>query len=362
VIDLLKRHRVLICAGTGGVGKTTLSAALGVLAARSGLRTLVLTIDPAQRLAQSLGIEKKPGIDVRVEGVAGLSAAMIDPRREFDEFVLGSVDNVLAKQLFENRLYQQLVGNLNGSQEFTSLVRLLKSAKSSEYDLIILDTPPTQNAVDFLKAPERLYALFQDTVIGWFAQPDHEEGWLKRTLHRGTRLVTTALETVTGSSFIAELKDFFRHISHLRGRISAVSREVTALLQDSRTGFVLVTGFDESKLKEALEFQNDLAQEKLKLCAVIVNRWFPEWTEHTDVVVTAAWSQNPDFRALKDFHARFAEFFAQRQEAFDRFVLQLGHMGPNTPPVLKLPDFKNTVQGLEDLNQVATTLTEKWKP
>lgn len=362
MIGLLKEQKVLICAGTGGVGKTTLSAALGVLAAREGLRTLVLTIDPAQRLAQSLGIENKPGVTVKVEGAPGLSACMIDPRREFDEFVLGSLDSGLAKQLFDNRLYQQLVGNLNGSQEFTSLVRLLNSARSRDYDLIILDTPPTQNAVDFLKAPDRLYALFQDTVIGWFANPNHDESWVKRTIHRGTRLVTTALEAVTGSTFIAELKDFFSHISHLRGRISQISREVTELLHDPRTGFVLVTGFDESKLKEALEFQNDLSVEDLRLLAVIVNRWFPQWTEQ-EKDFPSAWTQNADFKTLKDFHSRFTEFFEQRQEAFDRFVTQLGSSGKvPSPPVLKLPDFKNTVQGLEDLNQVATTITEKWRP
>src|SRR4051812_7154310 len=104
MINLLKKHRVLICAGTGGVGKTSLSASLGVLAASQGLRTLVLTIDPAQRLAQALGIESKPGEDVKVPGVKNLSAAMIDPRKEFDEFVLGSVDKGIAKGLFNNRL------------------------------------------------------------------------------------------------------------------------------------------------------------------------------------------------------------------------------------------------------------------
>jgi anion-transporting ArsA/GET3 family ATPase len=357
MIRLLKANKVLICAGTGGVGKTSLSASLGVLAASEGLKTLVLTIDPAHRLAQSLGIEKQTGVDVPVSAVPGLSAAMIDPRREFDEFVLGSVDKGIAKSLFNNRLYQQLVSNLNGSQEFTSLVRLMRSVNSGKYDLVILDTPPTQNAVDFLKAPERLYALFQETVIGWFADPSADEGFIKRTIHRGTRLVTTALEAVTGSTFIAELKDFFNHISHLRGRIAEVSDSVSRLLHSEGTGFILITGFDETKLKEALEFQNDLQNEKLRLRAVIVNRWFPEWAEGEEHW-PQQWESNPDFNALKQFYERFSEFFEQRQEAFDRFVQQLGIAGP---PVLKLPDFKNTVQGIEDLTQVAKTLNEKWR-
>jgi anion-transporting ArsA/GET3 family ATPase len=356
MIDLLKRHRVLICTGTGGVGKTSLAATLGVLAAREGLKTLVLTIDPAQRLAQSLGVENRSGTEVQVAAAPGLSACMIDPRREFDEFVLGTVDKGIAKGLFNNRLYQQLVSNLNGSQEFTSLAHLLRAHDNRAYDLVILDTPPTQNAVDFLRAPERIYALFQDTVISWFANPREDENWVKRTLHRGTRIVTTALENVTGSTFIHELKDFFNHIAHLRGRIAEVSGRVQELLHAESTGFILVTGFDETKLKEALEFQTDLAAENLKLRGVIVNRWFPEWTQG-ERKWPQAWEHDPDFQVLKEFHQRFAEFFQRRQEAFERFKGQLG----KSVPVIRLPDYKNTVQGVDDLNQVATTLDEKWR-
>lgn len=356
MIDLLKSHRVIICAGTGGVGKTSLSASLGVLAARQGLKVLVLTIDPAQRLAQSLGIEKKSGDDVRVEGVPGLFAAMIDARQEFDEFVLGSVDNAISKKLFNNRLYQQLVSNLNGSQEFTSLVRLIRSVQSNKYDLVLLDTPPTQNAVDFLKAPDRLYALFQDSVIGWFANPSSDESWIKRALHRGTKIVTTALESVTGATFIIELKDFFTHIAHLKNQIAKVSHDVNELLHDKRTGFLLVTGFDETKLKEALEFQQDLAQEKLKLRGVMVNRWFPEWAEGQPELA-AQWSQNPDFAVLKEFYDKFSQFFSERQAAYERFIQQLG----KGVPVIRLPDYKNSVQGLSDLENVANYLNQAGK-
>ncbi len=356
MIEMLKSHRVLICAGTGGVGKTSMAASLGVLAAENGLRTLVLTIDPAQRLAQALGIESNPGEDVAVKGVAGLHASMIDPRREFDQFVLGSVTTGIAKELFNNRLYQQLVSNLNGSQEFTSLVRLLTAARSKDYDLIILDTPPTQNAVDFLKAPERLYALFQDSVIGWFSEAGNEQSFVRRTLNRGTRMVTSALESVTGSVFIHELKDFFSHIYHLQGKVAAISRDVNVLLHAKTTGFILVTGFDETKLKEALEFQHDLSAEKLHLCGVIVNRWFPEWSESVSRWPTH-WDTDPEFIKLKEFYAQFAEFFKHRQVTYDRFETQLG----GAVPVIKLPDFKNTVQGIEDLKQVADTIKDKWR-
>ena len=357
MIPWLKKHRVLICAGTGGVGKTTLSASLGILAARQGIRTLVLTIDPALRLAQALGVEQKAGEAVAVPGVPGLSATMIDPRRVFDEFVLGSVDNVVAKGLFDNRLYQQLVSNLNGSQEFTSLLCLLSAAKSGKYDLVILDTPPMQNAVDFLKAPERIYALFQDTVIGWFSDAGEKQGWIKRTISRGSRIVTGALENATGSVFIHELKDFFSHIAHLQKKVAVVSAEVGGLLHAKDTGFVLVTGFDETKLKEAVEFQSDLAQEDLNLRAVIVNRWFPEWSTHS-VTQNPAWSADPDYTALKVFYDRFSSFFEHRQAIYEHFEAQIGRK----VPVMKLPDFNNNVLGIEDLEKMSEVLRLRWEP
>lgn len=356
MIDLLKSHNVLICAGTGGVGKTTISASLAVLAAEAGLKTLVLTIDPALRLAQALGLNAKAGEEIRVPGVENLSAAMIDPRREFDQFVLGSVDKGIAKDLFNNRLYQQLISNLSGSQEFTSLVRLHNAFASKKFDLIILDTPPTQNAVDFLKAPERVYALFQDSVISWFSNTGQDDGFIKRNLHRGTRMVTMALERVTGSVFIQELRDFFSHISHLKGRVSRVSVEVGELLRSRKTGFLLVTGFDETKLKESLEFQQDLKDERLHLSGVIVNRWFPEWTQSE-----SRWPQerdrDPDFIALKNFHSEFSGFFKDRQQTFERFREQIG----GSVTVAKIPDFKNNVQGIEDLRQVGQTIKAKWR-
>jgi len=355
MIDVLKSHRVLVCAGTGGVGKTSLSASLGVLAAEAGLKTLVLTIDPALRLAQALGLDAQAGDEITVPGVKGLSASMIDPRREFDEFVLGSVDKGIAKGLFNNRLYQQLVSNLNGSQEFTSLVRLTNAVQSKKFDLVILDTPPTQNAVDFLKAPERIYALFQDSVISWFSNTSQDDGFLKRSLHRGTRMVTGALERVTGSSFIHELRDFFTHISHLQKRVAKMSHDVSVLLRSEKTGFLLITGFDETKLKEALEFQQDLKDEKLRLCGVVVNRWFPEWTQNENLW-PAEWDLDPDFKRLKEFHLEFSAFFKNRQEVFTRFTEQLG---PKVP-VAKIPDFKNTVQGIEDLRRVGQTINSKW--
>lgn len=346
MIEILKKSKVVICMGTGGVGKTTLSASLGVLAAQEGLRTLVLTIDPAQRLAQALGVENAPGREVAVDAIAGLSACMIDPRQEFDAFVLGHVENRIAEGLFRNPLYQQLVGSLSGSQEFTSLIRLYNSVQSGRYDLVILDTPPAQNSVEFLRAPERIYALFQETVIRWFA-PQIRPSLLTRLVNRGTSLVTAALEKVTGSQFITELRDFFAHLSHLQGKVTDMSLRVQRLLHSDETAIVLVTGFDETKLKEALEFQQELRRDELNLRAIIVNRAFPVWQGRVS-------AEAP--QALVALYEQMEHFYQDRIASYEAFSKQIGE----AVPILRLPDYNQAVMGISDLTRLAQQIRERW--
>lgn len=342
--ELFKKHKVILCMGTGGVGKTTCSAALGVLAARLGFRTLVLTIDPAQRLAQAMNVENPRGLEAPVKDVPGLSACMIDPRLEFDNFVRGNVENRIAEGLFRNPLYRQLIGNLNGSQEFTSLIRVHESVKSGKYDLVILDTPPAQNSIDFLRAPDRIYALFQDSVIGWFT-PQQKGNWMNRIMHRGTAFVMAALERVTGSQFITELKDFFAHISHLQVRVTEVSMQVHHLIRSNQTGILLITGFDETKLKEASEIQIELNRENLNLSAVIINRAFPTWADCGSGTVPTA---------LSDLYDQMTRYYKDRLALYDQFAQQ-------PLPILKLPDYNQAVVGIPQLSELADQIQSKWE-
>lgn len=155
----LSKTKILVCVGTGGVGKTTVAASLGIAAAKKGLNVLVLTIDPAKRLAQALGLNSEKTGDVFVpdQNFKGkLFAGIIDPEASFSEFVkYNSSDKNKAETLLNNTLFKQLSTNLSGSQEFTSLDRLYRAVNSNKYDLVILDTPPAQNAMDFFKAPEK---------------------------------------------------------------------------------------------------------------------------------------------------------------------------------------------------------------
>ena len=347
MISLLKNNKVVICMGTGGVGKTTISAALGVYAARSGLRTLVLTIDPAKRLAQSLGIENQPGVDVAVPGVPGLFACMIDPQSEFDNFVRSNVENRIAEGLIKNPLYQQLVSSLSGSQEFTSLVRVINSVEQKKYDLVILDTPPVQNSVDFLRAPERMVSLFDESVIKWFA-PSNQIGFLNRLVSRGTSVVTKALEKVTGSQFISELRDFFAHLAFLQGKVRNTSLALNQLLHSDQTGVIIITGFDEAKLSEAAEFKVQLKQEGLRLNAIIVNRAFPIWSDQLGQDLPVE---------LIELYKKMQHYYKDRIEFYNQFEKNMG----DATPLLRLPDYNQAVIGIEDLETLSQQIAERWQ-
>lgn len=278
LVSHLEGAKVIVSCGTGGVGKTTVSAALGATMARRGKRVLVLTIDPAKRLAQALGLEGGAYEATKVEGVSGeLYASMIDAKRIFDRFVERfSPTQEVTEKLKANRLYQQLVTALTGSQEFTSMDRLLTEHELNKYDLIILDTPPTQNAVDFLRAPKRIVGLFDERVTKWFIQTK-QVSFLSRIVSKGTQTALAALEKVTGSEFIGELSDFFEQMSHIQSSVSQRTERVEVLLKQDSTKFVIVTSADDQKLEETKEFSRAVYENGYHLTALLLNRAYPEW-------------------------------------------------------------------------------------
>lgn len=344
--------RVIVCAGTGGVGKTTIAAALGVKLALKGHRTLVLTIDPARRLAQALGLQGPmtqdvPVADPKLQGK--LFATMLDPQSVFDRFVRRAApDPAVAEKLFKNRLYQQLVTSLSGSQEFTSLERVLSSLETGAYDVLILDTPPCQNAIEFLRAPERIFSLFQDSVTKWFRRDQEEPGLLASLFSRGTRTVVSALERITGSQFIGELTDFFQQMAHLQGRVRERSQEVHRLLTSASTEFVLVTGFDEVKLRDAMEFQEDLKNSGYHLSGLIINRCFPDWNFSDD-----GWDREPNWKlaALHEYYLMMRRQFERRAQMADQLEAKI-----SGTPVLRIPEMKSSPQGLEELIKLSDKL------
>lgn len=357
---MLREKKIVVCVGSGGVGKTTMAAALGMRAAILGRRVIVLTVDPAKRLATALGLDLS-GIEerqVQFKAVGHLSAAVIDSKAIFDRFVeSNSKDPELYRKLSKNRLYQQLSTTLAGSQEFTALERLLQAVESQKYDLVILDTPPTQHAIDFLSAPDRIRSLFQDSVTRWFMVPDASGGLLGSIIGRGTRAALKSLEVLTGARFIDELVDFFASIRSIQKTLRDRSDRVHQLLTSNMATFVLVTSFDVAKLQEARHLAQHLERFGYDLGGCILNRSFPEslpdWGEGTSEHQFA-----PEMAAklvkLRALHALVKSDHQQRFESLRIFRKEM----PSRVAVLQVPEYRQDIFGLQDLESLSTFLGE----
>lgn len=273
--------KTLICIGTGGVGKTTLASSIATGFAYQGKKVLVLTIDPSQRLAQALGIKTDGELyKVKTTGPGELWACVINHQKTFDFFIRHSAEkkNFEVEKLFKNRLYQQLSGRLSGSQDFTSLVSLYRYVSSEEYDIVILDTPPSQHTWNFLRAPEKISNLFNDGIARWFRDIDGEKtGVFKKILNLGTTQVLKALEILTGSQFIKELSDFFQAIQSWQKPLEDYVMNCHRLLTSSSTEFLLVTTLDPSRLSEAQKLSREIKTQGYRLTSIVINR-MPSWT------------------------------------------------------------------------------------
>ncbi len=349
LFDRLFNNKILICVGSGGVGKTTMSASLAVAAAKRGKRVLVMTIDPSKRLKTALGLEDKSESTItRVpnQQYAGeLFALLLDAESIFREFVTSSSsDPTLADRLLKNRLYKQLSTTLSGSQEFTSLLQLSKIATDERFDLIILDTPPAQHAVDFLEAPEKINALFQDKIVRWFIGEETHGGIIQRMISTGTRTVLSALERMTGSQFMRELNDFFASVRSVQAKISQKTQAVEALLHAKTTAFLLVTGFDSAKLKEAEELNTYLRSSGFSLDVVIINRAFVQNIEMTE----------PQDEALASEYQRWRDYHAGREKLY----LEYAEKWRQNLTVVRIPDLNRELSGLPSLEGVADELAK----
>src|ERR687893_3067201 len=246
VASLLEGRRIVVCAGSGGVGKTTTAAALAMGMAERGLKVAVVTIDPAKRLADSLGLEElgnEPrlvdperfaghGVEMRGE----LWALMLDAKRTFDALIERlAPDDRTRDEVLANRIYQQLSSAVAGSQEFTAIAKLYELDQEGDFDLLVLDTPPSRNALDFLDAPKRLTSFFQGRAIRMFLRPAGLSGKL---LGRGTGVVFGILQRVTGVDLLRDLSTFFRSLAGMIDGFTERARRVGALLSDPATTFL----------------------------------------------------------------------------------------------------------------------------
>jgi anion-transporting ArsA/GET3 family ATPase len=282
--ERLEGKQVCICAGSGGVGKTTTSAALALGLAAEGRKVAVVTIDPARRLASSLGLPELGNEPVRIaperfeaHGLqlrGELWAMMLDAKRTFDDLVDRLAPDAAAREaVLANRIYSELSSAVAGSQEFSAVVKLYELHRSGDFDVLVLDTPPSRNALDFLDAPIRLTQFLEGRALRMFLAPT---GFASRVVGRGTGVVFSVLKRLTGVDLLEDLSVFFRVLGGMLDGFRQRAVAVGALLRDPVTGFVIVTSPEPEPVEEAVYFRSRLRRAGMPFAALVVNRVHPE--------------------------------------------------------------------------------------
>jgi anion-transporting ArsA/GET3 family ATPase len=280
VSEILDGKDICICAGSGGVGKTTTSAAIATGMAARGLKVCVLTIDPAKRLADSLGLKELDNqarqVDPKLFAAQGVEikgelwAMMLDAKATFDELVARQApDEESRDRVLGNRIYQQISSALAGSQEYMAMEKLFELHSEGRYDLLVLDTPPTRSALDFLDAPRRLTQFIEGRSLRVFMKPT---GLAARVAGRGASVALGVLRRIVGFDLIADLAEFFNAFSGMVDGFQARAKRVNSLLADLHTCFLVVCGPQGEPIDEAVYFHRKLVEAKLPFGGVIVNK------------------------------------------------------------------------------------------
>src|SRR3954447_23664571 len=353
---LLAGRRIVICAGPGGVGKTTTAAAVAMGMAERGLRVAVVTIDPARRLANALGLEaldNEPklidparfaahGVEIRGE----LWALMLDAKRTFDELIERLAPDARTRdEVFANRIYQQLSTAVAGSQEFTAIAKLYELDQEGPWDALVLDTPPARNALDFLDAPGRLTRFFQGRAIRMFLRPG-------RFLGRGTSVVFAIMQRLTGVDLLRDLSAFFRALGGMIDGFTERARLVGALLEDPATTFLIITAPRHDPVEEAIFFHRKLREARMPCGGLVINRVHQAPEDALPAAVAAGLGPKLAER-VSAATAQLSALAARDAASVERWRDALG-----APPTLVVPELEGDVHDVAGLERVRSHLFE----
>ncbi|WP_375003865.1 ArsA family ATPase [Aeromicrobium sp. CTD01-1L150] len=359
--------QIIVCCGSGGVGKTTASAALALRAAEQGRRVCVLTIDPARRLAQSMGLTEldntpRPVSDVDTSAGGSLEAMMLDMKRTFDEVVQAHASPEKARQVLANPFYVALSSSFAGTQEYMAMEKLGQlHAESVEgdrrWDLIVVDTPPSRSALDFLDAPERLSSLLDGRFIKLLLAPAKGPA---RLLSAGFGVVTSALNKVLGAQVLTDVQTFVAAFDTLFGGFRQRAEATYALLQAGGNAFIVVAAPEPDAMREAAYFTERLAEEQMPLAGLVVNRVHDVGTEQLTAADAESGSRRLRRRAksadaatadLLDVHAARAQV-AERERTLRR---QFAAAHPRVGAVA-VPALSSDVHDLDGLRSIGELL------
>ncbi len=367
VAELLSGARVCVCGGSGGVGKTTTSAAIALGMAAQGARVAVVTIDPARRLADALGLDELENEPRRVdparlrrgdEPFAGeLWAMMLDPKRTFDELIDRLAPSpARATEIKANRIYRELSSAVSGSQEFTAVAKLQELDRDGRFDLLVLDTPPSRNALDFLEAPGRLTSFLEGSAIQTLIRPT---GLGMRVLGRGASPLLGALRRVTGLDLLGDLSTFFGLLGDMTEDFSRRAADVERLLRADTTRFLLVSSASTPAIEEAIWFRRTLHETSLPFAGAIVNRVHHDRLGDADVADVAAALDAP---LGPELAARVARTFADHHRLARRDLRNVARLsealggGGDGAPILLVPQLPGDVHDLTGLERVCAFL------
>jgi anion-transporting ArsA/GET3 family ATPase len=359
--DVLDGKQVVICAGSGGVGKTTTSAAIAAGLAARGLKVCVLTIDPAKRLADSLGLEEL-GNDARrvdpklfeaqgIEMKGELWAMQLDPKATFDELIARQApDEESRDRVLRNPIYQQISGALAGSQEYMAMEKLFELHTEGDFDMLVLDTPPSRNALDFLEAPRRLTQFIEGKSLKVFMKPT---GFAAKVAGRGATVALSVMKRIVGFDLIADLAEFFNAFSGMVDGFQARAKRVNKLLAAPTTCFLVVCGPQGEPIDEAVYFHRKLVEAKLPFGGVIVNKvHYPAEKlrgEADDLPGTLTEKLGDE-----DLAQRVATNFADYQALAERDARNIEHLAREmrATGVIRVPYLDEDVHDLAGLAQI----------
>jgi anion-transporting ArsA/GET3 family ATPase len=351
-------NRVIVCCGAGGVGKTTTAAAMALRAAEYGRTVVVLTIDPAKRLAQALGIKDLGNSPQRVplapEVPGELHAMMLDMRRTFDEMVVQYSGKGQAEAILDNQFYQTVATSLAGTQEYMAMEKLGQLLAEDKWDLVVVDTPPSRNALDFLDAPQRLGSFMDSRLWRMLLAPGRGIG---RLVTGAVGLAMKALSTVLGSQMLGDAAAFVQSLDATFGGFREKADRTYELLKRRGTQFVVVSAAEPDALREASFFIDRLSQEHMPLAGLILNRTHPTLSDlHADKAEEAAEQLEKDPDALA---AAVLRIHADRAHTAKREVRLLSRFTGANPHVaiVGVPSLPFDVSDLEALRAIADQIT-----
>ncbi len=352
--SLLSEHDIVVGCGSGGVGKTTISAALALQGARMGRRACVVTIDPARRLADSLGLESLGNKAHRVEGPwhGELWALQLDPKSTFDDLIRKHADTPeQAEGIFQNRIYRNLTEALSGTQEYMAMEKLYELAEEDRFDLIVVDTPPSRNALDFLEAPGRLTRFLSNKIFQFLLMPTRAS---LRAFTMASQALLKTISRVAGAEIVNDAVAFFQAFAGMEEGFRLRAVHVRRLLADRSTAFVLVAAPRADTVVEAGWFADRLDDAGLQVDALIVNRVHPVFWPTADTLPPppegeTSWPGN--FGDLVDNLRELCEVNAGEEATISELVQQV-----SPAPVVRVPLLDADVHDLAGLEKVADAL------